>query len=229
MYKKILIFVFISISAFAKEPLRVAVLDSGLDLKDERFQSVLCKEGHKDFTGTGIEDTNGHGTHIAGLIKQYAKDASYCLVIVKYFDDKLTTSKERTDAYKNSLDYLAKNPPDLLNVSGGGKEGMESEYLFFKNIAYTAFVAIGNDNTDLNKSCNYYPACYKKYESLPYIHAVGSECNHIKSSFSNYGEFITDWECGEAVLSTAIKGMDRMSGTSQATAIATGKYLYKYK
>ena len=49
-------------------PLRVAVIDTGLDLSDKRFSSRLCKEGHEDFTHTTIEDKSGHGTHVVGLI-----------------------------------------------------------------------------------------------------------------------------------------------------------------
>ena len=50
----------------------VAVIDTGIDAQAFN-RHVLCKTGHKDFTGTGIQDRHGHGTHISGLIDQYAK------------------------------------------------------------------------------------------------------------------------------------------------------------
>lgn len=45
---------------------RVAVLDTGLDRKHAAFSGVqmTCR----DFAGTGIEDANGHGTHVTGTI-----------------------------------------------------------------------------------------------------------------------------------------------------------------
>lgn len=220
---KYLFLLLLSLSAFAKDPIRVVVLDSGLDLKDERFQGVLCKDGHKDFTGTGIKDTNGHGTHIASIIMEYAKDADYCLVIVKYYDE---TKHNNTETYLDAVAYLDGENIQVVNISGGGPKILLREHLFIaENTKTKFFVAAGNDNKDLDKTCSYYPACYKKLKNKT---VVGSKCNTFKSKFSNYGTIINSWECGEQVLGNLPDGtIGKYSGTSQATAIATGKYIYK--
>src|SRR5690606_17888997 len=78
------------------KPIIIAVIDTGISdkLKDGKF---LCKMGHKDFTGTGLNDVHGHGTHVSGLIHQHAaktadwnKSANYCQVILKYWDPNQT-------------------------------------------------------------------------------------------------------------------------------------------
>jgi hypothetical protein len=61
--------------SWGAEPVRVAVIDTGLNLKDSRF-THLCKDGHYDLSDTSIEDTEGHGTHIASLIQKYAGDSN---------------------------------------------------------------------------------------------------------------------------------------------------------
>jgi len=43
----------------------VALLDTGIDARHAAFRGVQISE--KDFTGTGLDDTVGHGTHSAGI------------------------------------------------------------------------------------------------------------------------------------------------------------------
>jgi len=49
----------------------VAVLDTGIDQDHIDLKDAIV--GSKDFTGDGIEDRNGHGTHCAGVIAARAK------------------------------------------------------------------------------------------------------------------------------------------------------------
>ena len=46
----------------------VAVLDSGIDLDHPAFGAIRQRIEVQDFTGTGIQDVSGHGTHCAGTI-----------------------------------------------------------------------------------------------------------------------------------------------------------------
>lgn len=219
----------LSFNSFATQ--RVAILDTGLDLSDSRFAGHICSGGHKDYTGDGIYDNDGHGTHVAGLIVQYAKDADYCLVIYKYY--KLADRRENSNNYtrymKALLDISNAGDINIVNYSGGGDlPSIAEEMTMKKHSEITYVVSAGNSSRNLDDpQISYYPAKYR----LDNIRVVGSKRFNRISSFSNYGSYVTDWEDGENVSSYAIgRGNTNLSGTSMSTAIRTGKLIYeRYK
>ena len=140
--------------------LRVAIVDTGLSLTDSRFRGHICPTGHKNFVNDeSLADVNGHGTFIAGLIKQYAGDGDYCLLIYKYYEDS-ATPLVNLDREIQSLQEAVDNGADIVNFSGGGPGFNEKEYLIIKNNPKVTFVvAAGNNHHDLDLPWNkYYPA-----------------------------------------------------------------------
>lgn len=222
-FKLALLATLLSFNAIAMT--KVAIIDTGLDLSDSRFKKVLCKTGHKDFTGEGLHDNHGHGTHVAGLIKQYAEDAEYCLIILKFYVphvDGKQSVKYEVQAIKEAVRLGA----TVVNISGGGAVYDAEEYEAIRNAPQVKFiVAAGNESSDVsNQYVGFYPACHW----LPNITVVGAlDFNEKhKAQFSNYGDKIEYWERGESVVSTIPRGKTAsINGTSQATAIATGKFL----
>lgn len=212
---------FISLPSYAQ--LKVAVVDTGLDISDPRFKSVLCKEEHHDVTNTGLNDNNGHGTHVAGLIKKYARDSDYCLLIIKYYSDGQSGPSAAFNSYY-AFSYAVSKGADIVNFSSGGPTFSADEYNSILKGNNTIFiVAAGNDHKNLDE-VPYYPACYK----LPNIYVVGNAFNKVPSPNSNYGSIIDFWENGQDVISTLPGGREgKMSGTSMSAAIHTGKLIYE--
>ena len=70
----------------ACEQIKIAIIDTGLDLSDPRFAGHICNKGHRNFIldNDNTEDNNGHGTHIAGLIRSNAGEGNYCFLIYKF-------------------------------------------------------------------------------------------------------------------------------------------------
>ena len=205
----------------------VAVIDTGVD------QSVghLCKMGHKDFSGTGLSDTHGHGTHIAGLISKYAGNSNtYCIVNIKFYSE-FATGEQNLRAMKNSIRYAVDIKADYINISGGGVQSDSEESSLIKsalNKGIHVVVAAGNEAHDLDRDCNYYPACYDKrltvVGNLSDQRSFSPSYNRAPSS--NYGHIVNRWEVGTNVDSNLPHGKHgTLTGTSQATAIATGKLL----
>jgi len=226
----------------------VAVIDTGIDASNPK----LCKSGHKSFIDNQpLVDHHGHGTHVAGLIVREAGDLNYCLVAIKYYSVKNTGAQNLANLIK-AMDYLINIKIDYINISGGGPEFNETEYLAFEkalNSKIKIFAAAGNEKDDLDKSCNYFPACYDKrivmvgnlevgadyrnmdndWKFLAMIAGMGNKLETYetrRSPSSNYGKRVTQWEVGTDQKSSLPGGKTGyMSGTSQATGVATGKAL----
>jgi subtilisin family serine protease len=205
------------ISQVALAQLRIAVVDTGLDLNDPRFKQVLCKDGHADFSGEGIKDLYGHGTHVAGLIKEYAGNSDYCMIIIKYF-------KNKDESYLlRALLHAAWLRVDLVNISGGGTTYDEIEHRFFQTTQHIKFiVAAGNSNKDIGKTL-FYPASYG-YKNITVVGAL--DADGTKADYSNYGKYVTHWEIGTNITSTCPNNSYCiMSGTSMSCAIVSGKII----
>lgn len=205
---------------------KVVILDTGLDLTDSRFKTLLCKEGHADFSGKGLDDREGHGTHLAGLITSHAKNAKYCLIIVKYFSVENNGFQNLTN-FILALNHITKLKPDIVNISSFGPMYSQKEFELFKNSSKVKyFVAAGNEARDvLQKDDETYPAAY----NLPNIFVVGNGKDRNNRHWtSNYGSVVTLWRDGQNIRSTLPNGkVGVMSGSSQSTAIYTGDYIYE--
>lgn len=235
-----------------KNTLKIAVLDTGFGFRGLGKSANLCKYGHKDFskekvfsklfnTVTPVPlDMHGHGTNIVGIIDNLASlsNKKYCFVIIKFYSLN-QTGIENLTASNKALKYVNDIKADFINYSGGGPHYSKNEHEYVKtflNNGGTFVAAAGNENKNLDNFENaYYPASYDQR-----IIVVGNKKKDIdktynpryilkdkenkkieRHSLSSYGKMVDRWEEGENVTAYGIT----MTGTSQATAIATGKII----
>jgi subtilisin family serine protease len=202
----------------------VVVVDTGLHLSDMRFAPYLCKEGHRDFTGTGIEDYHGHGTHIASLIIANAKKANYCLVIFKY-ENAGSTPEDNVPPYKEALKALVLLKPQFVNMSLSGNTNIpveESTISFLKDTTFV--VAAGNESSSYQTQPRWPAMLSFKYNNVVVVGSLDKDGNKLEDSNWGYKDMV--WEYGENILGLRRgDGTIRMSGTSMATAITTGKLI----
>jgi subtilisin family serine protease len=239
-----------SSSVIAKpKTLTVAVIDTGIDKQNTH----LCKFGHKSFSDSDpfpLNDNHGHGTHVAGLIEQNAGGGAYCLVSIK-FHDPHGTGKQNLDNFVKAIRYAINIKVDFINISGGGDSADLREHsLIVKalNNGIKVVVAAGNEASNLETKCNYFPACYDqrlvvvgnlennsdisyrsrvvyRFNEVSEWHNFGASNTH-RSPSSNYGYPVNRWEIGTNVTSNLPNGKSgEMTGTSQATGVATGKLI----
>lgn len=216
----------------------VAVIDTGIDpvLMSKPW---ICKTGHKDFSGVGdLKDRNDHGTHIAGLIEQYAKNViisdrdslkkldesqeDFCIIVLKFYDPK--GPNDPLKASIKAVEWAIKQKVDIINYSAGGTEKDTREKLVWDlaiSLGITTVVAAGNEKSNIDKK-PYYPAMYNS-KSMFIVGNLENEVTRRIASSSNYGKSVNAWEKGVNVMSRVPGGFGMMTGTSQATAIKTGK------
>lgn len=199
-------------SALVAAPLslvKVAVIDTGLDFKYSG-QAKLCPTGHKDFTGEGLTDINGHGTNVTGLIVKNNENANFCIILIKAYSFKNEQKTYLTEA----LTYAYNLGVHVINLSGGGYDQIPEEkaiVLKILNKNITLVTPSGNGYINLDILCNYYPSCYDNR-----IYVIGNT-----ALSSNYGSIVDLTYNGN--LQTAFGRT--LSGSSQSVALFTNSLL----
>lgn len=211
-----------SLPAFSADTVRVLIIDTGVDKTNPTLSQVFCpKEESLDATThvVGIPtDASGHGTHVAGIIRALAGPKGYCLAFCKYY---LETNPGKVNSANTVLciNHAKSIGATYVNYSSGGTEFIEDERLAIAALDSKIMVAAGNDNKDIYGVPKYYPAAY----GLPNEVAVGSfdsQCE--KAPTSNYGLGVI-FMLGQDVYSSLPNNQrGSMSGSSMATAVATG-------
>lgn len=228
---------------------KIAIIDTGIRL-NAHTRKYLCKTGHKSFIygQKPLQDAHGHGTNVASLIIPHMDNKLQCLVIVKFWDTNMGTANGM-ELVRLSLLHVEKLGVSYINMSLTGTEPDHSEYQYVKRLLKKGVkiaVAAGNENMNLDKTCQSYPACYnftsKNFRvvgsSTPGLRALQRTVRVKKSpkkekprivkvngkwyeqyEYSNKGSRITHWANGSNV------GKPVMTGTSQATATITGKWI----
>ncbi|MFJ7270737.1 S8 family peptidase [Streptomyces sp. NPDC099050] len=200
------------------------ILDTGIDYKHDEFggRATFGFDAIKD--GRDGQDCNGHGTHVAGTVagKTYGVARKANVVSVRVLNCEGTGDSSGIIA---GLDWVAKNAkqPAVLNGSLGGDK---SEVLNAAADAVTdagvlPVFAAGNSSKD---ACLVSPASAGKAFTVAATNRYDEE-----TSFSNYGECVSLYAPGEAIVSAKLGGGSvAENGTSMAAPHVTGvAVLYK--
>lgn len=218
----------------------VAVIDTGIDANHPDLRDNLWKKPGSTneygydfvFKKANPEDTNGHGTHIAGIIGATRKAQKGAIGVsphvsimpIRYYADEDTQTDTVSNIVK-AIDYAIENGAHIINFSSEGTGFNVAEYRAIERASKKGILVItaagnqGQNNDSSSTPC--YPASY----DLPNILAVAA--TNIQNNvlpISNYGaQKVHVAAPGEHIFSTlpgARHGYN--TGTSQATAFVTG-------
>lgn len=207
---------------------KVAIIDTGVDMKHPMLRRNII--GGWDFIGNDADPTDvrdfvdndrdgrvdeswGHGTHVAGLIHLVAPDAQ--LLVIRVLD-----AEGRGDVVNVAagVRYAMEQGAKVINLSLGltvRSDALQNVLEDAENSGVIVVATAGNWGTDANVD---FPG---KSTHTMCIAATDSQGNG--AAFSSYGSEVELSAPGVAVRSTYPGGTYRMwSGTSMAAPLAAG-------
>lgn len=198
----------------AKEPVRIAVIDTGVDGSEISVMPYLSGEAE---TGT---DENGHGTRVAGLMARALSSQGIGGSLIQILPVKAADADGRCTVSQLYLGIRSAigQGADIINISMGTRQksgftllSMAAEEAGEAGILIVA--SAGNEGSGVMDSA---PA---NIESVVTVGAVTEGKQHAE--FSNYGAAIDCVAYGEDLL---WKDGEALSGTSYAAALVSAAF-----
>ncbi|KAI5951031.1 hypothetical protein KGF54_004105 [Candida jiufengensis] len=207
---------------FMGQGVNAYVIDSGVEVNHPEFGG-RASLGH-DFTNEGSGDSNGHGTHVAGLIGSatYGVAKNVNIVEVKALNSKgagsLSTILSAIDFTVNHRIESGKKGVANLSLGAYKNHVLNKAIEQATKNGLLFVVAAGNSNIN---------ACMTSPASSKFAITVGAidDYNDSVAGFSNWGECVDLFASGAYVKSVDAKNHDKsqvLSGTSMASPIVTG-------
>lgn len=220
------VIMFMSISAVyaqKKEPIRIGILDTGILASHKGFEGVNIESGENFvFPGSDTTDLLGHGSRIAGLIKDQCKDVTIVpLLVVSRYPTGLQKScngEEIAVAIIKAIDvYQCK----IINISLGFREDNNK---LRQAIAYAIekeviVVAAAGNNGEKEPEALYYPAAY---EGVIAVGAADREGNPAAFSQKSYCSIYAPGVDVPVLDFGFSLNKPKATGTSYAAAAVTG-------
>jgi major intracellular serine protease len=202
---------------------KVAVLDTGIDVDHPDLAAAIMDT--KDFTGDGIEDTNGHGTHTAGIIGARLNDVGFVGVAPK---TKLLIGKVLGRGGRGSFEWIARGiawavsrGAHIISMSLGGRSSTHRMFVAVHEALVKGrcvITAAGNEGSLFQNSIGY-PGRYGGV-----ITVASHDENGNPSGFSSRGGEVDFMAPGSNIWSTYKNGgYATLSGTSMATPFVSGQ------
>ncbi len=217
------------VAGVAPMPVKLAILDSGVDLNHGAFKpfpdtptlldSPNPTEIGFDFVDEDTEpqDTHGHGTHVTGLAKpDFSGFRNVHLVVVRVLDDR---GRSNSINIGRGFYYAARQGARVINASWGG--GPRTQFMADAIAAAQSqagalvVTSAGNDGMNIDKDPPV-PGVFPGVISIASMTRQGR-----RSGFSNYGrKEVFAFLPGQDITSFALGGGQKtMSGTSMAAPL----------
>jgi len=214
----------------------IAIIDSGIDTDHEEFIgriSTLSYNSRTKLVGLShVEDDNGHGTAVAGVIGAIKGNQKGIAGIIQHASllvikannaDNTTTEADESDTFSDSsiiegIRYATAQGADVINLSLGGKSSnslVQNAIYDARDAGVIVVASSGNfneTNPDTGVPVKIYPASYQG------VISVGSvDSNQILSTFSMYNDMVDVVAPGEGIVTT---GMDNTYITANGTSFS---------
>ncbi len=168
--------------------IKVAVLDTGADLNHSELQDRIIGNYNVIDPSSEATDTNGHGTHIAGLIAA-ERGNGFGGIGVAPKADLYIIKVSRSGSVRISdevagINHAIEAGVDIINMSFSSKNTSEAEEDAIDRAIEAGIIVVAEAGDDADDT-EYYPAAYDGVISV-----ASSTSYDTLSSFSNYGDWV---------------------------------------
>jgi hypothetical protein len=211
---------------WAENRKKIVVIDTGI-YKNQENKKYMCKNGAYNMSENaekGPYSVSKHGPNVIGLIGERINTDRFCVVSIKFMDGDGSSiytyysALVMTLGLKNvvAVNLSIASPPELASYSY--LEDLYLRKILRRKIKIIA--ATGNNGITFKKSaCFVFPACHKQaHLKNDNFSVVGSSTGNFSNKFKGFKVFLEDG---------IKKGTPKLSGSSQSTAIFTGKMFSK--
>jgi len=206
----------------AGQGIKVAILDTGIDTDHQDLKDAICET--EDFTGDGIEDKGGHGTHCAGIVGARLNNVGFVgiapkcdLAIGKVLGD---NGSGTYDQIADGVDWAVSVGSQIISMSLGGPGSSDRLFKSIHNALAKGVVivcAAGNEGSIFSNTIGY-PGRYGGVITI-----ASHDANGNRSGFSSRGGEIDFMAPGQQIYSTYLDNKyASLSGTSMATPFVAG-------
>lgn len=207
------------------EGIKIGIIDTGIDLTHPDLCDRVVR--YINFAGDdpqNIEDDNGHGTHVAGIVAASRNHYGVVgvapksqLYIAKAFD---AAGNAGSSAIYRSIEWMLEEGVDLINMSFSSPSSDDSYHELVRKAYEQGVICIcaAGNNGRLPGDTVGYPA---KFDET--ISVVAVDIHKQRAPFSSKGNRVDIAAAGTKIFSCYPKNsFALLSGTSMATPIITG-------
>lgn len=230
-------------NTMGSEDITIAIIDTGIDITHEEFVGRIHPNSYNARTeqvwvqgdaiyGQVIQDDNGHGTSVAGVIGAIhnnqkgiagiVQNSPLLIIKANKLDNPSTTDVDESRQFEDqhiieAIYYAIDQGADVINLSLGSS----STNLLMRNAIQKAhaegIIVVGAAGNDGNQT-KMYPASYEGVISVSAI-----DQNQVIASYSNFNDAIDVTAPGTSILTTGLNNTYvYTSGTSLAAPQVTG-------
>jgi thermitase len=216
----------------AGDGIKIAVIDSGIDLNHPAFQGTLVTKSDmwdwvdadatpQDMPGGKQDHGYGHGTAVAGIILQVAPKAK--IMPLRVLD---AAGEGDTANVVAAIDFAVAHGAKVINMSLGTDYDKSLDNTIKSAVKAGVFVVASSGNTgDGNITYPASDALIKGSWGEMSLGVGSSDLSDKKSKFSTYGDSLEMTAVGEKVSSPAPGGlMGTWNGTSMAAPMVSGGF-----
>lgn len=213
---------------YSGQGVKVAILDSGIDTDNPLLKHAIKGGTSVVDWSDDYEDTNGHGTQVAGAIVAKSNGQPWGIAPdVDLYAVKITMhpKSDRADIKEmiKGIEWAIKNKMDIINLSFDVRAVSKEFEEVVKKANRAGIPIVNSTGNDLQNIDNEITRC--QYEGVICISAIDSNDNI--GIFSAYGEKEVDFGAGGVFVATAQIDSDIptiATGTSFASPVFVGMY-----